>query len=864
MVINQTSFVDMSMIEILNTTINSTTSIPLLESSATTLTSASESVSEEEESPDSAVPTNPPSMFSTSMTPTRLSPTGDEEELITTDSPTIKEEHEDNDDGTLDADFNVDDFVSENVTHLESVPHRGDTFSKPQHTTDNPAFEEPDDQSIIEISTIQPDVRMPDVSLSTDPMFAKGNTEETILDDLITGAMTDTPTESTELTSEEVFSSPDSYSTNWHHSTTTLPDYDEIETVFAVEGLPPTPPPKQDLSSSPLDTASIIDGKTTPSATTSDTIDTTYICNTQPGSEVEITTTEPPKTTSTARQSTSKMQDVETPAIVPKDEATLGATPGSTAPIDIGISSEDMTSSTSVHIFDEFTRQVPEHSGDYLTEFDTVTEMGREYFTSATIASAVADKTTTPGAVVADVPSIQGTAIIENVSVEQALLPQDSQSPPLPVVPDHPTPSIADGEPIQQSGDLDLSSQTSVTISPTVSFINGKHKITLEPQTTEEKEAKGTQILTNVTSLGASDELTTVFDESWTYLPVDSLTESTEEQSEMLASPEIPDVDEYDTDIIPIVESTPPHILPEEDELIIKDLTHTDTTSVSSSTVEETVSKSTQKPGLGPAHTVATEGMSDVTSTSDDFVPTVTPAEPHITKATNETQTPKTEEETTSVISTSVQEEAGESGRTPTYVKKDSEVTQTDKAKDQSPVTSSTKLYTASDKAETTENIKSTSATPAAEESTQLQTVYTPSSTDPEGKTSTTSDSQSSTQDEQGGKETQAPKEFAFISTAPSVSRGSASPAQTAKTEIQPSASVGPILAETSPDMVTNQDIEGKEIMSGTSMAESVSSKQHHSPLLRRVLETALMSLLQTMLLQQLLFLHCGVQSHHQ
>ena len=237
-------------------------------------------------------------------------------------------------------------------------------------------------------------------------------------------------------------------------------------------------------------------------------------------------------------------------------------------------------------------------------------------------------------------------------------------------MPDHPTPSIADGEPILHSGDPDLLSQAAVTITPTVSFINGKQEITLEPQSPEE-EAKGTQILTNVTTLGASDEITTVFDYSWTDLPVDSTTESTETPAAMQTSTEIPDDDDYDVDIIPIVESTPPHKPPKVVELTTKGPTQKDTTSVLAPLVEDIApSKTTQKTEAGPD---ATEGMSDVTATSANFVPTVTPAEPQVTKATKETQTIKAEE-TTTVITTSVQEEVGESGRTPTYVKSDSEV----------------------------------------------------------------------------------------------------------------------------------------------------------------------------------------------
>ncbi|KAA8592346.1 hypothetical protein FQN60_017801 [Etheostoma spectabile] len=796
--INQTSFVDMSVVG--TTTISSPASIPLLESSIMTLSPTSETVSEEDESPDSAVPTKPPFMFSTSMTPPRSTPADQEEELITTVGPTIKEEHEDADHvSTAAPDVNVDDFVSENVTYVETAPHRGDTFSEPQHSTESTdttesvvkLFEEPDDQSVIEISTIQPDVPIPDASLSTEPMFAEGKTEEAIVDSGITTAMTsdltDTPTESTELTSEEVFSPSESPSTTGLYSTTPFPDYvDELETDYGVEGVP-SQPPQDDFSSSPSDSTSIIDGTTFPTTIpTTVPTDTTFMCNTQPGSEVEITTTGPPETTSTEAQTTPRTQDVETPSVVYKEESTSATAIAVTALIDVGTSAEDVTSPTSVHVFDESTTQVPEHSSDSLTEDNTATEIGTEFFASTHVPSGVADTTTTPGTVVA---GVQVTTAMQNLSVDQAPHPQDSESPAIPVVPDHPTPSIADGEPILQSGDPDLSSQAAVTITPTVSFLNGKHEITLEPSSPEDKEAKGTQILTNVTTLGASNEITTVFNNSWTDSAVDRSTESPTELTAILTSTEIPDVDvdEYNPDIISLVVSTPPQIIPEADKMTTKGYTQKDTTSVTASTVKEIELKSTHKIKVA---TDATEGMSDVTATFADFFPSVTPAELQITKATKETQTMRSHEETTSVITTIVQEEAGESGRTPTYVRSDSRVTQTEKSKDQPSVTSATELYTASDKVGTKQDTKSTFASPAAEDSTQtmLQTVYTPSSDDADGKTpiSTTSDSQTSTQDEEGGTKTE---------ITPAIDAGNT----------ESSASAAPTLAETSEATVRSQ-----------------------------------------------------------
>ncbi|KAM7391787.1 hypothetical protein PAMP_022445 [Pampus punctatissimus] len=635
-VINQTSFVGVSVVSI-TTTISSTTSTPLLESSTVTGTTTSETVSEiEAESPDT------PSMFSTSMASPRPTPAGHEEELFTTDASITKEEREDIDDVTTDTrDFNVDDFESENRNYVESVPQRGDIFTESQSKTEttksvSQSTEEPDDHSVIEISTVQPDVLIPDASLSTKSMFAEGKTEKTILESVITAEMTsdltDITTELAELTSEELFRSSES---------TPSP---------AVERLPPMQPT---LSS---DSTSIIDGTTGPvtAVTPTDT----------PGSEAETTTTgtAPPETTSTATQTTPHTQDVETPVVVYKEETTFAtATP---VLIDSGTSAEDVTSSTSV--FNESFTQVPEHNGDSITEDDALTDIGTEFFTSAPRTIAVAGGTTSPGTVVTDNQSITQKQnesafsfisrgdVISNAksplvvrtaggclteAVDQSVQPQDSQSPVITVVPHHPTPSIVDGEPIQQSG-----------------------------------------------------------------------------------------------------------------------------------------------------HPAA-----DVAVTSADFVITISPTETHITEATEETKTTMVEKETTTVIATSVQKEVGESGRTPTYVKSDSEVTQTVKAEDQSPVTSTSEPHTDGDDAEMTGDKKSTSASPAAEDATQstLQTVYTPFSDDTDEKISTTSDSQNSTQDVEGEEETQTPKEFAFSTTSPSVFSSSASPELTAKTEIVPSIDAG-------------------------------------------------------------------------
>lgn len=386
--INQTYFVDMSVVEILTTTITSPTTAPLLESSTTTLTPKAEAASEAEGSPDSAVPTHIPSMFSTSMSPPLTTPADQEEELFITVAPTIKEEHEDPDDVSATPD---DDLESENVPTVEYDPYEHTTESTDTTESTARSYEEPDDEIVIEIRTIQPDVPILDASLSTEPMFAKGSTEETIVDPGITSDLTDTPTESTELTSEEVFIPSESPLTTELHSTTPFPDYfDEIVTQFHVEALPPTRPPQQDLSSSATEST---DG------TTDIPTDTPFMRNTRPGSEEETTTTTGlPETTNTATETTPQTKDVDTPSDIYKDETT--STAATSASIDVGTSAEDVT--TSVRVFDESITLVPEHSGESLHI---------EFFTSLPMDSTVADKTTTPGT-----QSIQVTTGIQNES----------------------------------------------------------------------------------------------------------------------------------------------------------------------------------------------------------------------------------------------------------------------------------------------------------------------------------------------------------------------------------------------------------------------------------------------------------------
>lgn len=344
MVIKQTSIVDVSVVEFYTTAISSSSIQPLVQSNAPTILSAS--VTKEEQSSEPLDPTDSPSMFSASMAPPRPTQAGQEEDLITTAAPTIKEDHEDL------PDFDTDNFASENLTSVVFDPQHGDTSPDPQSAavTEPDPTEEQDDLSVIEINTIQPDVPMPDPSLITEPLFAEGKTEETILIPGITAAtssdLTDNPTETTEVDVEEVFS--ESVPTSVYDI-----GVDEIETHYGVEALPPTQPLEQDFTSTTDRTA------VTPP-------EDTY---------TQAAATEPPEPISTTTHPTRHAQNVQTAtvaAILPDGEELT----------------DDGSSSAGVQVFDESTAPLTDHGGYALMETDVTTEIDPEFFTSSAIASA--------------------------------------------------------------------------------------------------------------------------------------------------------------------------------------------------------------------------------------------------------------------------------------------------------------------------------------------------------------------------------------------------------------------------------------------------------------------------------------------
>lgn len=369
MVIKQTSFVDVSVVEVFTEATSSSSIKPSVQSNVPSILSASGTAAKEEKSSEPLDPTDSPSMFSASMAPPRPTQAGQKEELITTVAPTIKEDHDDL------PDFDTDNFAAENMTSVVFVPQHGDTFPDPQSVHESPAVthpgstEEQDDLSVIEINTIQPDVPMLDPSLITEPMFAEGKTEETILIPGITTAtssdLTDNPTETTEVNVEEVFSSSESMPTSVYDI-----GVDEIETHYGVEALPPTQPLEEDFIST-------TDGVNT-DTTTATPPEMMY---TQP--EAQATATEPSELISTTTQTTRHAQNLQTAtvAVILPDSEEM---------------TDDDTLSRGVQVFDESIPQLTEHNGYTLMETDVNTEIEPEFFTSLTITSAARHTTRSP------------------------------------------------------------------------------------------------------------------------------------------------------------------------------------------------------------------------------------------------------------------------------------------------------------------------------------------------------------------------------------------------------------------------------------------------------------------------------------
>ncbi|KAJ8339577.1 hypothetical protein SKAU_G00363630 [Synaphobranchus kaupii] len=148
---------------------------------------------------------------------------------------------------------------------------------------------------------------------------------------------------------------------------------------------------------------------------------------------------------------------------------------------------------TEVVIIEESTTRVPGLSEERPGVKDTKAEVDVEYFTPSTVSYTV-DKPLDVQEVAVPTKHPIRLIIINVKETNQSVDPilKFLEEPVRIDSPDQPSPAI-DSELLLGSGDNDLFPSPSATIVPTLSFINGKHELTLEPEHLGVQEARGDQ-----------------------------------------------------------------------------------------------------------------------------------------------------------------------------------------------------------------------------------------------------------------------------------------------------------------------------------------------------------------------------------
>ncbi|XP_072520596.1 versican a [Salminus brasiliensis] len=309
--------------------------------------------------------------------------------------------------------------------------------------------------------------------------------------------------------------------------TATFSEYDEDEkaTEVGVMAGPPNLPniPEADVSdvsdgftSPELDT-------TTPLMTTEATVTfTTFMCNTQPGSETETATQEREE----MDQSISPVEDSSS-SVIPSD-VTTPASAAVSMPTELettSVSSESLLEEPSASA--AIVEESPAGNTDTLSE--TMIEGGdmskdpeTEHKPTVTPATSPANCTVSADGMSIHVIVINVDEQKQNDTADLDSLLHVGQIPVIPEVPDEPIPSPVNGEPILgHTYFTDDLASPDVTTTPALSFINGMTEVSLEPLLDVKKEPRGdvfervSPIVHNLTQLEETErETTSQFDYS--------------------------------------------------------------------------------------------------------------------------------------------------------------------------------------------------------------------------------------------------------------------------------------------------------------------------------------------------------------
>ncbi|XP_052454706.1 versican core protein-like [Carassius gibelio] len=487
---NHSSWVDVTVLS--GTTMEPTTAIFTTGQTLSSLSpEASPSHASQATSDDDLSPTEAPSMFSTSMAPPKTSRVPDRlESVITPLAASVSAKSEEGFLTTKLPDFDISDFDTEKAVDQAEV--RGDVIRGELTTAVPTAKEEPleetEDKNIIKVNTIQPDILLSD-SLSTKPMFAVGKTEESILvgvtRDSILESEATVVTVNTEESghktlspslSESITKSPaqilmhtagetsagkgEAESDASTQSSFTLATeatflvsakstvFSEYEDETGVVMVNPPPLSTQRSTSPEPEPSETSSGVTITDSTVTSAV---LMQSSQPGESIATTRTS--KSTQKASQTFTSSSESKTVEMIGHVTKSLGLTTPSSATVAAG--EAKATHSFIVHetSHEEATSDPSEASRETLTE------------------------------------AMETTTDSDHTSVKQSLMPfgePHSHTPQLVDIPEIPDDLLSvNGETVVASGDL--SDTLSDTMTPTVSFINGKFEVTLQPKDVAEE-----------------------------------------------------------------------------------------------------------------------------------------------------------------------------------------------------------------------------------------------------------------------------------------------------------------------------------------------------------------------------------------
>ncbi|XP_056313116.1 versican a [Danio aesculapii] len=434
---------------------------------------------------DDLPPTDAPSMFSTSMAPPKTSRVPDRlESIYTSYSAAISVKSEDSVPTTKLPDFDIKDFGTEEADDDAKVRGdvvRGELTTAAPKVTEEP-IEEPEDKIIIEVKTVLPDVLL-SAPLSTKPMFAVGRTEESIVVGVTTdrdlgidATVVNTEESGHRIKSSSLMASESSTgkdeavsrastqsteATFLESAKTVFPEYED-ETADGVVMAGPPPLSTQRSTSShpePSETSSgvnITDSAVTPpvfmqSPTQRPTI----------GSSVTSQKVSQTFSSFSEKESTELTNHVTRSAgLITPSSATVAAGAVITTPL----------------VADHKTPREETASGP--------SDAPKEALTEATYTTTASD----------------------HASVNERLMPFEephSHIAQMVVIPEIPDDVLnSDGATVMESGDF----LSSVTVTPTISFINGNLEVTLQPKVVT-KEPRGDTFGSD--SLGVTEKIET-------------------------------------------------------------------------------------------------------------------------------------------------------------------------------------------------------------------------------------------------------------------------------------------------------------------------------------------------------------------